>query len=91
MLFWNHDHRAYLPQTQVKLWIWEDHGDFQLVVSDFTHPKMGLLLVKDQEVLNSPGLACQGFRAEEGEAAVFSAKDKDFFSLLLCIKSRLFS
>lgn len=35
--------------------------------------------MKDQELLNRCELACQGFRAKGSEAAVFSAKDKDFF------------
>lgn len=47
--------------------------------------------MKDQELLNRCELACQGFRAKGSEAAVFSAKDKDFFSPLLCKNSRLFS
>lgn len=47
--------------------------------------------MKDQELLNKCELACQRFRAGGSEAAVFSAKDKDFFSPLLCKNSRLLS
>lgn len=64
MLFWHRDHSPYLPQTQVKLWIWEDRGDVHVVVLNFTCLKTGLMLMKHQELLNRHELACQGFRAE---------------------------